>query len=94
MPAPRGPVRPRTRPTFSIAIAAYQAAATIGEALESAFAQTLPPLDVAVCDDGSTDGLEAVVAPWRDRIVFVHTGELPGLFGHPLAAATRRCSHA
>ena len=71
MPAPREPVRPRTRPTFSIAIAAYQAAATIGEALESAFAQTLPPLDVAVCDDGSTDGLEAVVAPWRDRIVFV-----------------------
>ena len=64
-------MRPRTPPSFSIAIAAYQAAATIGDALESAFAQTLPPLDVAVCDDGSTDGLEAAVAPWRDGIAYV-----------------------
>lgn len=42
-------------PTFSVAIAAYQAAATIGEAIESACAQTHPPFEVIVCDDGSTD---------------------------------------
>lgn len=58
-------------PTFSIAIAAYQAASTIAEAVESALAQTLPPVEIVVCDDGSTDELEAALKPFRDRIVFV-----------------------
>jgi hypothetical protein len=58
-------------PSFSIAIAAYEAAATIGEALESAFAQTLPALEVVVCDDGSTDDLETAVAPFHDRITLL-----------------------
>jgi GT2 family glycosyltransferase len=69
---PHGPVRPRTGPpTFSIAVAAYQAAGTIDEALASAFAQTFPPLEVIVCDDGSTDDLDGVLEPWRDRIVLL-----------------------
>jgi len=59
------------RPTFSIAIPAYQAAATIGEALESALSQTLPAVEVVVCDDGSTDDLDAALAPYRDRIVLL-----------------------
>jgi hypothetical protein len=42
--------------TFSIVIAAYQAEDTIGQAIESALAQTSVPLEVIVCDDGSTDG--------------------------------------
>jgi len=58
-------------PSFSIVIAAYQVADVIGAALESAFAQTAPPLEVVVCDDGSTDDLEAAVTPYRDRIVFL-----------------------
>jgi glycosyltransferase involved in cell wall biosynthesis len=58
-------------PSFSVIIAAYQAADTIGEAIESALGQDPSPLEVIVCDDGSTDGIENAVAPYRDRIVFL-----------------------
>jgi glycosyltransferase involved in cell wall biosynthesis len=36
------------------------------------FGQTLPPLEVIVCDDGSTDDLERALEPHRDRIVLCH----------------------
>jgi glycosyltransferase involved in cell wall biosynthesis len=71
-PPPQGPARPTTPPTFSVVIAAYQVAQVIGDALESAFAQTYPPIEIVVCDDGSTDDLDAAVAPYRDRIVLLH----------------------
>jgi glycosyltransferase involved in cell wall biosynthesis len=58
-------------PTFSVVIAAYQAAATIAEAVESALAQTSPPLEVIVCDDGSTDDTQRALEPYGDRIVLV-----------------------
>ncbi|HJQ74078.1 MAG TPA: glycosyltransferase [Gaiellaceae bacterium] len=61
----------RKLPTFSIAIAAFQAAATIGEAVESALGQTRPPVEIVVCDDGSTDELEKALEPFRGRIVFL-----------------------
>jgi glycosyltransferase involved in cell wall biosynthesis len=84
--APQGPVPPGPRPTFSIAIPAYQAAATIGEAIESALTQTQPPLDVIVCDDGSTDDLDGALRPWRDRIVLLRQEN--GGEGAAKAAAT------
>ena len=52
-------------------IAAYQAAAFIADALDSALAQTTPAHEVVVCDDGSTDDLDAALAPYLDRIVLV-----------------------
>lgn len=58
-------------PTFSVVIAAHDAAGTIGEAVESALAQTLPPLEVIVVDDGSTDGTMAALEPYLDRIVSI-----------------------
>ena len=58
-------------PTFSIIVAAYQAADTIGDTLASAFAQTLPPREVVVCDDGSTDDLDGALRPFRDRITLL-----------------------
>jgi hypothetical protein len=58
-------------PSFSIIIAAYQVADVIAESIESALAQTAPPHEIVVCDDGSTDELEAAVAPYRGRIVLV-----------------------
>jgi cellulose synthase/poly-beta-1,6-N-acetylglucosamine synthase-like glycosyltransferase len=70
-PSPRGPVAPAPAPSFSIVIVAYEAAATIGEALASAFAQTVPPEDVVVCDDGSTDDLEQKLAPFAGRITLL-----------------------
>jgi glycosyltransferase involved in cell wall biosynthesis len=56
-----------------VAIATYQAAQTVGSAVESALRQTLPPLEVIVCDDGSTDDTSAVLAPYLERIVLIQT---------------------
>jgi len=61
----------QTEATFSVVIAAYNVADVIGDALDSAFAQTLPAREVIVCDDGSTDDLDSALAPYRDRIVFM-----------------------
>ena len=58
-------------PSFSIVIAAYQAADTIGRAVESALDQTHPAHEVVVCDDGSTDDLEGALRPYRDRILLL-----------------------
>lgn len=60
-------------PTFSVVIAAYQAAETIGETIESVIDQTRPAREIVVCDDGSTDNLEAAVEPYRERIVYLRT---------------------
>ena len=59
------------RPTFSVIIPAYLAAAFIGEAIASALEQTLPPHEVIVCDDGSPDDLRNAVAPYKSQIVFL-----------------------
>src|SRR4051794_6053007 len=67
----RPPAMPASAPSFSIIIAAYQAAGTVGEAIDSALAQTAPPHEVVVCDDGSTDDLDAALAPYRQRIRLV-----------------------
>jgi glycosyltransferase involved in cell wall biosynthesis len=56
-------------PSFSIVVAAYQAAHVIRDALDSALAQTQPAREVIVCDDGSTDDLESALEPYRKRIV-------------------------
>ncbi len=71
VPSAGGELEPRPVPTFSIAIAAYQAADTIRYAVESALEQSVPALDIAVCDDGSTDDIEGALAPYLDRIIVV-----------------------
>jgi GT2 family glycosyltransferase len=71
VPPPPEPVETGETPSFSVIIAAYQAADTIGEAVESALSQTRPPQEVIVCDDGSTDDIEDAVASYRRRIVFL-----------------------
>jgi glycosyltransferase involved in cell wall biosynthesis len=69
-PAERPTVPTRT-PTFSVVIPVYNAAATVGEAIESVLRQTAAAHEVIVCDDGSTDGLDDAIAPYRERVVFV-----------------------
>ncbi|CAB4768657.1 MAG: glycosyltransferase [Actinobacteria bacterium] len=56
------------QPTFSVVIAVYNAAEFIGDALDSCFAQTVAPLEILVVDDGSTDDLDAALAPYLERI--------------------------
>jgi glycosyltransferase involved in cell wall biosynthesis len=78
-PPAAGPVEPADEaPTFSVVVAAYQVADVISDALESLRRQTVPPHEVVVCDDGSTDALEDALTPYRDEIVFLrksHGGE-------------------
>ena len=76
-PPPERPVVPQPSPSFSIIIPAYQAASFVADAVESALSQTLPPREVIVCDDGSTDDLLGALAPYDDQIVFLrkeHSG--------------------
>jgi hypothetical protein len=51
-----------------VLVPCYQAADTVGEAVESVLAQTAPAHEVIVCDDGSTDDLEGALADYRGRI--------------------------
>jgi glycosyltransferase involved in cell wall biosynthesis len=88
-PSPAGRVVPRAAPSFSIAIAAYQAAETVGSAVESALAQTVPAREVVVCDDGSTDDLLGALEPFRDRIVLVRLSENRGEAAAKNAAAAK-----
>lgn len=47
--------------TVSVIIPAYNAQATVAKAIQSALAQTHPPLEILVVDDGSADGTAEVV---------------------------------
>lgn len=69
-------------------MAVYQGAHLIGPALDSLAAQTLPPHEVVICDDGSTDDLRAAIAPHAGSIRLLrapHGGE---------GAALRRAAEA
>lgn len=54
----------------SILIPCYNAERWIGEAIESALAQTWPAKEVIVVDDGSTDGSLAIIRSFGDRILW------------------------
>jgi len=58
-------------PFVSVVVTTYNQASYIGPALESVFAQSHPPDEVIVVDDGSTDDTPERVAPYRDRIVWI-----------------------
>jgi len=65
-------------PTFSVVVAAYNAAATIGDAVRSALEQEPPPLEIVVGDDESTDDLTGALAVFGDAVRVVrieHGGE-------------------
>jgi hypothetical protein len=65
-------------PSFAVVIPAYEAAATIAAAIESLRAQTSPPAEIVVCDDGSKDDLRSALAPYRDEIELIE-GEHRGV---------------
>ena len=69
-PAPAG-LEPGPEVSFSVLIAAYNVAGLIGDALGSALGQTRAPLEVIVCDDGSTDDLDRALAPFIERITLI-----------------------
>ena len=57
----------------SVLIAAYNAAAYVREAVDSALAQTGVPVEVIVVDDGSTDGTASILQSYGARIRFIPT---------------------
>src|SRR4051812_42865104 len=58
-------------PTVSVAMAAYNSERWIGETIESILAQTRPPDQIVVVDDGSTDETARVLARFGDRLEVV-----------------------
>jgi glycosyltransferase involved in cell wall biosynthesis len=54
-----------------VLIPAYDAAETIGEAVESALTQAPPPFEVVVSDDGSRDQFDVALRPFRDHVRIV-----------------------
>jgi hypothetical protein len=57
-----------SRVLASVVIRSYNYAQFLGEAIDSALAQTYAPLEVVVVDDGSTDDSRAVIAAYAGRI--------------------------
>ena len=53
---------------ISVVVPAYNAARTVAETLESILAQSLPPREVVVVDDGSRDGTLEVLRTFTDRV--------------------------
>ena len=58
-------------PRISVVIPAFNREKTIGRAIESALAQTRPPFEIIVVDDGSSDSTAAVVTAFRDSVRYV-----------------------
>jgi glycosyltransferase involved in cell wall biosynthesis len=58
-------------PSVSVVIPAYRAAATIGRTLDSLLAQTRPPDEILVIDDGSPDDLASALAPYGENVRLV-----------------------
>ncbi|MFB0612668.1 glycosyltransferase family 2 protein [Aurantiacibacter poecillastricola] len=56
-------------PHTSIIIPAYNSENSVGPAIESSLAQTRPPLEIIVVDDGSTDDTGKVIASFGDKVV-------------------------
>jgi glycosyltransferase involved in cell wall biosynthesis len=60
-----------SEPSFSIVIAAYEAAATIARAVSSALEQTAPAHEVIVVDDGSRDDLADALAAFGGAVTTI-----------------------
>ncbi|MGE0132760.1 MAG: glycosyltransferase family 2 protein [Blastocatellales bacterium] len=58
-------------PDVSVIVPAYNHARYVGEAIESALSQTLPPREVIVVDDGSTDSTPEALDRYKDRIKII-----------------------
>jgi len=62
----------RSGPTVSAVIPVYNCEAYLAEAVESALSQTLPPSEIIVVDDGSTDRTAEVANRFGDQIRYAY----------------------
>jgi glycosyltransferase involved in cell wall biosynthesis len=59
--------------SVSVIIPAYNGARFIAETLRTILGQTLPPAEVIVVDDGSTDNTMSVVEQFGSSVILLHT---------------------
>lgn len=60
-----------TRASVSVVVPTYNRARIVGQAVESALAQTYPPSEVIVVDDGSNDDTAAALEALGERVQYV-----------------------
>ena len=65
-------------PTYSVVIPARDAARTLGRVLDALAAQEVPPLEVLVVDDGSTDETAAIATERGARVLSTGGGRFAG----------------
>ncbi|HTD58108.1 MAG TPA: glycosyltransferase family 2 protein [Solirubrobacteraceae bacterium] len=80
--------------TISVVISTYQRPEACERALRSALDQTEPPLEVLVCDDGSTDETEARMHDWERRDARVQYLRRPRNSGMPAVTRNLGIEHA
>lgn len=73
---------------IDVIIPAYNAAKFVGEAVESALAQTYPDKQIIVVDDGSTDATKQVLSKYEERIRYIYQSN------QGVAAARNKGIHA
>jgi glycosyltransferase involved in cell wall biosynthesis len=75
--------------SVSLVIATFNHARLLGEAIDSALAQTLEGVEIIVVDDGSTDDTPSLLARYADRVRVIrqHNRGLPAARNTGLAAA-------
>jgi glycosyltransferase involved in cell wall biosynthesis len=60
------------RPLVSVVIPTFNCARYLSESVGSAVGQTFAEKEIIVVDDGSTDNTKEVLAPFRDRIIYMY----------------------
>jgi GT2 family glycosyltransferase len=58
-------------PAVSVVIPAFNAAAYVNEAIDSVLQQSYKPIEVIVVDDGSEDGTQQVIAPYKNKVMYL-----------------------
>ena len=73
----------------SVVIPSYNGAGYLGEAIDSALAQTHPAVEIVVVDDGSTDDTRALAARYGEQVRYVYQENrgLPGARNTGIRAA-------
>jgi glycosyltransferase involved in cell wall biosynthesis len=81
--------------TLSVALATFNGAAFLREQLDSLAAQTRPPDELVIGDDGSSDETEQIVAQFKLRAPFpvhFHRNERRLGYGENFVLTARRCT--
>jgi len=78
------------RPLISVVIPTWNSAGYLPATLDSVLGQTWPHVEIVIVDDGSTDDTESVLAPYRDRVLYVRQDN----WGGPSRPRNTAISHA